>query len=87
MQPDSDPDQLRVAEWLERYSDTDIVTALIMLAFTAVAALVFWARVAPTADAHSKNVFFTVMGTPLLVTALHKSCATRKRVRPKSTRL
>lgn len=70
MQPDSDPDQLRVAEWLERYSDTGIVTALIMLAFTAVAALVFWARVAPTADAHSKNVFFTVMGTPLLVTAL-----------------
>lgn len=70
MQPDSDPDQLRVAEWLERYSDTGIVPVLIMLASTAVAALVFWARVAPTADAHSKNVFFTVMGTPLLVTAL-----------------
>jgi hypothetical protein len=70
MQPDSDPDQLRVAEWLERYNDTGIVPVLIMLACTAVAALVFWVRVAPTADKHAKDMFFIVVGTPLLVTSL-----------------
>lgn len=68
MQPD--PEQLLVAEWLERYNDTGIVPVLIMLAFTAVVALVFRVCVEPTADKHEKDVFFIVVGTPLLMNCI-----------------
>ena len=66
----SDPEQLLVAEWLERYNDTGIVPFQIMLACTAVAALMFWVRVEPTAEEHEKDVFFVVVGTPLLMNCI-----------------
>jgi len=70
----SEPDKHRVAvaEWLERYNenDTGVVPVLIMLVCTAVCALVFWLRVAPTAKKNEKDLFFLVACTPVLVTVL-----------------
>jgi hypothetical protein len=74
MRPGSDMDKHRVAvaEWLERYNDNDtgVAPVLIMLVCTAVCALVFWLRVAPTATKNEKDVFFLVAGTPVLGTVL-----------------
>jgi hypothetical protein len=71
MQPDSGTEWLEsVAEWLNRYNDTGIVPVVIMFACTAVAALMFWVRVEPTAEEHEKDVFFVVVGTPLLINCI-----------------
>lgn len=71
MQPDSGTEWLEsVTEWLNRYNDTGIVPVVIMLACTVVAALMFWVRVEPTAEEHEKDVFFVVVGTPLLTNCI-----------------
>jgi hypothetical protein len=62
--------RVAVAEWLERYNDTGMVSNLIMLVCTAICALVFWLRVAPTVEKNEKDSFFLVVGTPVLVTVL-----------------
>jgi hypothetical protein len=67
---EADKHRVAVAEWLERYNDTGVAPVLIMLVCTAVCALVFWLRVAPTATKNEKDVFFLVAGTPMFGTVL-----------------
>jgi hypothetical protein len=70
MPSEVDKYRVAVAEWLERYNDTGMVSNLIMLVCTAICALVFWLRVAPTVEKNEKDSFFLVVGTPVLVTVL-----------------
>ena len=61
----------RVAEWLERYSDSGIVPAFRMLVTAALVSILFVMH--PAIDAHAKDVFIKVVGTPWLLAALHLS--------------
>lgn len=58
-----------VAEWLECYSDTGIMPAVSMLGICVFVSILLLAHRA--LDAHEKDVFIKVLGTPALLAALH----------------
>lgn len=62
-----DPHQVEVAAWLDRYNDQGDRSAAILILITTLAAGMVWLRLQAVADEHQKNVFFVVVGTPLMV--------------------